>query len=175
MNLLLERKQIPRIVVTIRNSRKPIDRLEPISLPWAQGIGRTIRRSPHPYSLRLQPLLTAGGVDFGQDGLDVVLCVASGFDVLMLLHNRFLRVRSGRKFKVRLGGNCQKPSDIAGRWQRLRVNRSLRSIRDNRPAVSLPVAAAWRAWSGNRRGAQPTLAGRERPSHPHLWRSMASV
>ena len=46
MNLLFERKQIPRIVVTIRNSRKPIDSLEPISLPWAQGIGRSNRPAP---------------------------------------------------------------------------------------------------------------------------------
>ncbi len=46
MNLLFERKQIPRIVVTIRNSRNSIDRLEPISLPWAQGVGRSNRPAP---------------------------------------------------------------------------------------------------------------------------------
>src|SRR5581483_802623 len=46
MTLLFERKQIPRIVVTIRNSRNSIDRLEPISLPWAQGVGRSNRPAP---------------------------------------------------------------------------------------------------------------------------------
>jgi hypothetical protein len=46
MNLLVERKQIPRIVGTIRNSRKAIDHLEPISLPWAQGVGRSNRPAP---------------------------------------------------------------------------------------------------------------------------------
>ncbi len=46
MNLLFERKQIPRIVVNVRNSQKPIDRLEPISLPWAQGVGRSNRPAP---------------------------------------------------------------------------------------------------------------------------------
>ena len=46
MNLPFERKQIPRIVVTIRNSRKPTEPLEPISLPWAQGVGRSNRPAP---------------------------------------------------------------------------------------------------------------------------------
>ena len=46
MNLLVERKQIPRIVVTIRNSRKPTEPLEPISLPWARGVGRSNRPAP---------------------------------------------------------------------------------------------------------------------------------
>jgi len=44
--LLFERKQIPRIVVTIRNSRNSIDHPEPISLPWAQGVGRSNRPAP---------------------------------------------------------------------------------------------------------------------------------
>jgi hypothetical protein len=48
MNLLFERKQISRIVVTIKNSRKPIDRLEPISFPWAQGSGVQIG-PPRPF------------------------------------------------------------------------------------------------------------------------------
>src|SRR5215469_3279294 len=46
MNLLIERKQISRIVVTIKNSRNSIDSLEPISLPWAQGVGRSNRPAP---------------------------------------------------------------------------------------------------------------------------------
>jgi hypothetical protein len=46
MNLLLERKQIPRIVVNVRTSRKPMEPLEPISLPWAQGVGRSNRPAP---------------------------------------------------------------------------------------------------------------------------------
>jgi len=46
VNLLFERKQIPRIVVTIRNSRKPTEPVEPISLAWAQGVGRSNRPAP---------------------------------------------------------------------------------------------------------------------------------
>lgn len=47
MTVFFERTQIPRIVVTIRNSRKPIDRLKPISLPWAQGFDAGFQaRSP---------------------------------------------------------------------------------------------------------------------------------
>jgi hypothetical protein len=53
--LLFERKQIPRIVVTIRNSRKPIDRLEPISLPWAQGVVCSNHTAPTNLFNRLDP------------------------------------------------------------------------------------------------------------------------
>ena len=43
---LFERKQIPRIVVIIRNSRQPREPLEPISLPWAQGVRGSNPRAP---------------------------------------------------------------------------------------------------------------------------------
>ena len=36
---LADRRQIPRIVVNVGNLRKPMEYLEPISLPWAQGSG----------------------------------------------------------------------------------------------------------------------------------------
>ena len=56
-NLLFERKQIAQIIVTIRNSRNSIDRLEPISLPCAQRLA-TFRRKirfpckiDHPYAV----------------------------------------------------------------------------------------------------------------------------
>jgi len=45
-NLLFERKQIAQIIVTIRNSRNSIDRLEPISLPCAQRLASHPRPRP---------------------------------------------------------------------------------------------------------------------------------
>jgi len=45
-SLLIERKQIPQVVVTKRSSRKPIAPLETIHLPWAQGVGRSNRPDP---------------------------------------------------------------------------------------------------------------------------------
>jgi hypothetical protein len=38
LELLFERKQIPRIIVNIRNSRKTMEPLEAAWLPWAQEV-----------------------------------------------------------------------------------------------------------------------------------------
>ncbi len=46
LGLLFERKQIPQIVVIVRNSRKTTEPLEPTPLPWAQGVGRSNRPAP---------------------------------------------------------------------------------------------------------------------------------
>jgi hypothetical protein len=45
-NLRFERKQIPRIVVNIRNCRSAMEPLEAARLPWAQGVGRSNRPTP---------------------------------------------------------------------------------------------------------------------------------
>ena len=44
--LLIERKQIPQIVVIAGTSRKPMAPLEITRLPWAQGVGRSNRPAP---------------------------------------------------------------------------------------------------------------------------------
>jgi hypothetical protein len=46
MGLLFERKQIPQIVINVRTSQEPMEPLEPITLPWAQGVGRSNRPAP---------------------------------------------------------------------------------------------------------------------------------
>ena len=64
MTLLFERKQIPRIVVTIRNSRKPTEPLEPIALSWAQGVGRSNRPAPTKLPPDSKEVSSIGGNSF---------------------------------------------------------------------------------------------------------------
>ena len=46
LGLLFERKQIPQIVVNVRNWRKTMEPLEITRVPWAQGVGRSNRPAP---------------------------------------------------------------------------------------------------------------------------------
>ncbi len=46
LGCLVSEEQIPQIVVSVRNSRKTMEPLEPASLPWAQGVGRSNRPAP---------------------------------------------------------------------------------------------------------------------------------
>jgi hypothetical protein len=44
--LLLSEKQIPQVVVNIKNGQYRMEPLEVIPIPWAQGVGRSNRPAP---------------------------------------------------------------------------------------------------------------------------------
>jgi hypothetical protein len=46
LGLLLSEKQIPQVVVNIKNGPYPMEYLEAIPIPWAQGVGRSNRPAP---------------------------------------------------------------------------------------------------------------------------------
>ena len=55
--LLFERKQIPQIIVNVRNSRTATEPLETTRVPWAQGVGRSNRPAPTNRMRKLEPEL----------------------------------------------------------------------------------------------------------------------
>jgi hypothetical protein len=54
---LIERKQIPQIVEIVRNSREPMELLEPARPPWAQGVGSSNLPAPTNRIKEIRPIL----------------------------------------------------------------------------------------------------------------------
>jgi|ERR1022692_251670 hypothetical protein len=64
-SLLVERKQIPQVVVIAMSSRNPMEPLEAIRLPWAQGVGRSNRPAPTIESIGYRPISRAPAYQAG--------------------------------------------------------------------------------------------------------------
>ena len=71
LELLLERKQIPRIVVNVRISRKTTELMEITRAPWAQGVGRSNRPAPTNCRVYRVPLPSRKSLS-GNDGCPTV-------------------------------------------------------------------------------------------------------